>query len=143
MSNNSHSQNTTNEDQINYTTIDPVNRKKYHLTKLSEKSVNPDPYEQFETWYKESFVLKYTEPAAMHLATADKNGDDSRYQVIAPTVQRPLLPQEQALLALALATSAAATWPALYNQREDRMRPRTVCDRSCLFPPESTVYSSL
>jgi pyridoxamine 5'-phosphate oxidase len=49
----------------------------HHLKNLNENNVNPDPFEQFDVWYKESQILQLTEPAAMDLATADKNGRPS------------------------------------------------------------------
>ena len=51
--------------------------KKFHLDKLNEKNVDSDPLIQFDIWYKESHILKLTEPSAMSLATADKKGRPS------------------------------------------------------------------
>lgn len=77
MNNLSRTSNIPNDDITIYTRADSLKRKKYHLKKLSEKSINPDPFEQFDIWYKESFFLDLPEPAAVNLATADKKGRPS------------------------------------------------------------------
>lgn len=49
-------------------------RKDYKLQSLSEKEVFPDPFHQFEKWWKESLAANIDEINAMTLATASADG---------------------------------------------------------------------
>ncbi|CAN5892501.1 pyridoxamine 5'-phosphate oxidase [soil metagenome] len=49
-------------------------RKDYKLRSLDEKSIDPDPFKQFEIWWEELIRSNIDEVNAMTLATADKNG---------------------------------------------------------------------
>ena len=49
-------------------------RKKYSLIDLNEKSVNRNPFEQFDIWFKEVIDSKITEPSAMIVSTASRMG---------------------------------------------------------------------
>jgi len=49
-------------------------RNHYEGELLDEKSVWPDPLDQFKYWFKEALNSKVMEPNAMMLATADKSG---------------------------------------------------------------------
>jgi len=52
-------------------------RKKYILTELSEKSVSPDPFDQFDRWYKDAPDMGIAEPTAMIISTAGRDGTPS------------------------------------------------------------------
>lgn len=52
-------------------------RKEYSLYKLSEESVNLNPFLQFKIWFDQAIESGVDEPNAMTLATADKNGTPS------------------------------------------------------------------
>jgi pyridoxamine 5'-phosphate oxidase len=49
-------------------------RKDYQLQKLSEESVNDNPFQQFSTWWNEAVEAKINEVNAMVLATASGDG---------------------------------------------------------------------
>ncbi|MCD6020216.1 MAG: pyridoxine 5-phosphate oxidase [Bacteroidetes bacterium] len=49
-------------------------RNHYEGEVLDEKTVYPDPLEQFKYWFKEALNSKVMEPNAMFLATSDKSG---------------------------------------------------------------------
>ena len=49
-------------------------RKNYALHALNEADVNPDPIQQFATWFQEALDAQITEPNAMTLATANASG---------------------------------------------------------------------
>jgi pyridoxamine 5'-phosphate oxidase len=48
-------------------------RREYKLNKLSEETVQKNPFSQFELWFKDVIKLDLPEQNAMILATADKN----------------------------------------------------------------------
>jgi len=52
-------------------------RREYKLNKLSEKTVQQDPLNQFEKWFKEVLKVGLIEPNAMILATADNKAKPS------------------------------------------------------------------
>ena len=54
----------------------------YHLPPLSESTVNPDPFAQFDAWFKEALTGDFKEPTAMALATADSGGFPSVRMVL-------------------------------------------------------------
>lgn len=49
-------------------------RKDYSLAGLAEKDLARDPFRQFEKWFQEAEAAKLTEPNAMTLATAGRDG---------------------------------------------------------------------
>lgn len=49
-------------------------REEYSLAELSEESLDPNPFLQFETWFEEARKAEVSEPNAMILATVDENG---------------------------------------------------------------------
>jgi pyridoxamine 5'-phosphate oxidase len=49
-------------------------RKEYKLRTLSEKDVHPDPFKQFDKWWKEAIHSNLEEVNAMTLATASADG---------------------------------------------------------------------
>lgn len=57
-------------------------RKEYLLDKLSENSVNRNPFLQFKDWFDQVLNSKIDEPNAMILATSDKNGIPSARTVL-------------------------------------------------------------
>jgi len=57
-------------------------RKEYSLAGLVEKDLAKDPYRQFEKWFHEAEAAKLTEPNAMILATAGKDGRPSARTVL-------------------------------------------------------------
>lgn len=52
-------------------------RKDYHLKGLRETDANPDPFQQFQTWFDQALAAQLPEPNAMTLATAAKDGKPS------------------------------------------------------------------
>jgi len=52
-------------------------RKDYSLSGLLEKDLARDPFRQFEKWFQEAEAAKLTEPNAMVLATATREGRPS------------------------------------------------------------------
>ena len=52
-------------------------RKEYSLAGLTEEDLARDPFRQFEKWFQEAEAAKLTEPNAMTLATATKEGRPS------------------------------------------------------------------
>ena len=52
-------------------------RRDYSLTGLDEKTVDPNPFEQFSKWMEEAINANVIDPSAMILATADKNATPS------------------------------------------------------------------
>ena len=52
-------------------------RKDYALAGLVEKDLAKDPFRQFEKWFQEAEAAKITEPNAMTLATAGRDGRPS------------------------------------------------------------------
>jgi len=52
-------------------------RREYKLNKLSEKTVQQDPLNQFEKWFKDVLKVGLIEPNAMILATADNKAKPS------------------------------------------------------------------
>jgi pyridoxamine 5'-phosphate oxidase len=49
-------------------------RKEYAKKKLTEKKANPDPFKQFEKWWKQVIAAQLPEANAMTLATASADG---------------------------------------------------------------------
>jgi pyridoxamine 5'-phosphate oxidase len=49
-------------------------RKEYSLSGLQEKDLARDPFRQFDKWFQEAEAAKITEPNAMTLATASRDG---------------------------------------------------------------------
>lgn len=49
-------------------------RKSYALRALSEQDAFDDPFQQFQQWFREAMEAKMTEPNAMTLATASRDG---------------------------------------------------------------------
>ncbi len=49
-------------------------RREYKLAELDEKSVNSDPFVQFEQWFQEAQSAELLEPNSMVLATVSKEG---------------------------------------------------------------------
>lgn len=56
--------------------------KRYGLTKLDESKVDPDPFRQFDSWYKVALNSKIKEPTTMILATATADGIPSARAVL-------------------------------------------------------------
>lgn len=52
-------------------------RQEYRQAKLTKKTLNPDPFLQFEQWMGEAMKAELREPNAMSLATADAKGSPS------------------------------------------------------------------
>jgi pyridoxamine 5'-phosphate oxidase len=52
-------------------------RREYKLNKLSEETVQPNPFNQFEKWFIEVLKVGLIEPNAMILATADAKANPS------------------------------------------------------------------
>src|SRR5207302_2137460 len=52
-------------------------RKDYSLAGLTEKDLARDPFRQFEKWFQEAEAAKVTEPNAMLLSTATREGRPS------------------------------------------------------------------
>jgi pyridoxamine 5'-phosphate oxidase len=52
-------------------------RREYKLNKLSEETVQHNPFNQFEKWFNQILKMELAEPNAMVLATADKKGKPS------------------------------------------------------------------
>src|SRR5689334_21361251 len=49
---------------------------------LDEKTIDPDPIKQFQTWLNEAFAAKLPLPEAMTLATATPDGKPSARMVL-------------------------------------------------------------
>jgi pyridoxamine 5'-phosphate oxidase len=56
--------------------------KRYGLVKLDESEVDPNPFEQFDVWYKVALKSKIKEPTTMILATATAGGIPSARAVL-------------------------------------------------------------
>jgi pyridoxamine 5'-phosphate oxidase len=52
-------------------------RKDYQLQGLRETDVDPNPFQQFQTWFDQALSSQLPEPNAMTLATATKDGKPS------------------------------------------------------------------
>ena len=52
-------------------------RKDYNLERLYEHDINPNPFQQFSTWFKEALSSKLPEPNAMTVATSTSDGKPS------------------------------------------------------------------
>lgn len=52
-------------------------RKDYQLQGLRETDVDPNPFQQFQTWFDQALASQLPEPNAMTLATATKDGKPS------------------------------------------------------------------
>jgi pyridoxamine 5'-phosphate oxidase len=61
-------------------------RKDYALAGLLEKDLARDPFRQFEKWFHEAEAAKLTEPNAMILATAARDGRPSARTVLLKSV---------------------------------------------------------
>ncbi len=57
-------------------------RKDYSLAGLTEKDLARDPFRQFEKWFQEAEAAKITEPNAMTLCTATRDGRPSARTVL-------------------------------------------------------------
>lgn len=57
-------------------------RKDYALSGLLEKDLAREPFRQFEKWFQEAQAAKVTEPNAMTLATATRDGRPSARTVL-------------------------------------------------------------
>jgi len=57
-------------------------RQNYTLAGLSEDTVAPDPFTQFDRWFAEAQAAGITEPNAMTIATADPDGFPSARTVL-------------------------------------------------------------
>lgn len=57
-------------------------RREYKLNKLSEETVQKDPFNQFEKWFNEVLKVSLIEPNAMILATADDKAKPSARVVL-------------------------------------------------------------
>jgi pyridoxamine 5'-phosphate oxidase len=57
-------------------------RKDYSMSGLLEKDLARDPFRQFDKWFQEAEAAKLTEPNAMTLATATKDGRPSARTVL-------------------------------------------------------------
>ncbi len=57
-------------------------RKDYSLAGLAEKDLARDPFRQFEKWFQEAEAAKLTEPNAMTLCTATRDGRPSGRTVL-------------------------------------------------------------
>ena len=61
-------------------------RKDYSLAGLLEKDLARDPFRQFDKWFQEAEAAKLTEPNAMTLATASRDGRPSARTVLLKAV---------------------------------------------------------
>ncbi len=61
-------------------------RKDYALAGLLEKDLARDPFRQFEKWFQEAEAAKITEPNAMTLTTATREGKPSARTVLLKNV---------------------------------------------------------
>jgi pyridoxamine 5'-phosphate oxidase len=52
-------------------------RKEHSLRTLDESNVHPDPFGQFDRWFREAMTIRSREPNAMILATATSEGKPS------------------------------------------------------------------
>lgn len=57
-------------------------RRSYSLQSLEENQVNPNPFEQFKTWFEQAVAGQITEPNAMTLATVNADGRPSARTVL-------------------------------------------------------------
>jgi pyridoxamine 5'-phosphate oxidase len=57
-------------------------RKEYSLAGLKENDLAKDPFRQFDKWFQEAEAAKLTEPNAMTLATASRDGRPSARTVL-------------------------------------------------------------
>ena len=57
-------------------------RQEYARQALGERDVDPDPIRQFETWFEQAMRAGMTEPNAMTLATATRDGLPSARMVL-------------------------------------------------------------
>ena len=57
-------------------------RKEYSLAGLKEKDLAKDPFSQFDKWFQEAEAAKISEPNAMTLATATRDGRPSARTVL-------------------------------------------------------------
>lgn len=57
-------------------------RREYKLNKLSEETVQKNPYKQFDKWFSDVIKSKLKEPNAMVLATSDKRAKPSARVVL-------------------------------------------------------------
>jgi|UniRef100_UPI004049B9A2 pyridoxamine 5'-phosphate oxidase len=57
-------------------------RKEYSLAGLKEKDLAKDPFRQFDKWFQEAEAAKISEPNAMTLATATRDGRPSARTVL-------------------------------------------------------------
>jgi len=57
-------------------------RRNYTRESLSETAVNPDPFKQFDHWFREASDSQLPEPNAMTLATATQHGRPSARTVL-------------------------------------------------------------
>ena len=57
-------------------------RTEYSLRTLDESSVHPDPFAQFDRWFKEAMTIRSREANAMVLATATREGKPSARVVL-------------------------------------------------------------
>ncbi|HAV60861.1 MAG TPA: pyridoxamine 5'-phosphate oxidase, partial [Verrucomicrobiales bacterium] len=63
-------------------------RQDYRLAALEEATLAPDPFDQFERWFKEACDGGVIEPNAMSLATAAPNGETTIRTVLCKGVDR-------------------------------------------------------
>jgi pyridoxamine 5'-phosphate oxidase len=52
-------------------------RKEYALAALDERHIDPNPFAQFDRWFKEAIKAELPEPNAMHLCTISPSGKPS------------------------------------------------------------------
>jgi len=52
-------------------------RREYHRRVLRRKDLDPDPFDQFRTWFRHAVKAQRVDPNAMVLATADSRGRPS------------------------------------------------------------------
>ena len=52
-------------------------RREYSIKPLRRSDLNPDPFEQFDTWFEEALQAEAMDPNAMSIATAATNGQPS------------------------------------------------------------------
>jgi pyridoxamine 5'-phosphate oxidase len=57
-------------------------RKEYRLASLDESDIDPDPFVQFERWFREARAAALAEPNAMTLATATPDGQPAARTVL-------------------------------------------------------------
>jgi len=60
-------------------------RRQYSQQGLSRADLDPDPFHQFDIWYRQVAESGYFEPGAMSLATVDGNGQPSLRTVLLKT----------------------------------------------------------